>query len=233
MVRFRVDDLSWTVQRQPQNKLSFIARLIDAVHLLYAALAYFSEVSFGSHCLGQAWKKESLESGLPSRQPFTPLTLSIQRGCVHPSQPWAETARRAVATAVQNRAGKLQALAARPNGFFEPFGQFGSLIRVGTCKRDTRLTCGQPFKHCDAKYGQRERIHEGVSFMRVARRARRRWRTSKCKRRLQKSSKVSRTWSGTLDHDEEVDRLLLSSLRFWEVERDLIEERLAVIRSGN
>jgi hypothetical protein len=25
---------------------------------------------------------------------------------------------------------------------------------------------------------------------------------------------------------EEIDRLLLSSLRFWEVERDLIEERL-------
>ena len=27
---------------------------------------------------------------------------------------------------------------------------------------------------------------------------------------------------------EEVDRLLLSSLRFWEVERDLIEERIAI-----
>jgi hypothetical protein len=26
---------------------------------------------------------------------------------------------------------------------------------------------------------------------------------------------------------EEIDRLLLSSLRFWEVERDLIEERVA------
>jgi hypothetical protein len=26
---------------------------------------------------------------------------------------------------------------------------------------------------------------------------------------------------------EEIDRLLLSSLRFWEVERDLIEERMA------
>jgi len=28
---------------------------------------------------------------------------------------------------------------------------------------------------------------------------------------------------------EEIDRLLLSSLRFWEVERDLIEERMAAI----
>ena len=30
---------------------------------------------------------------------------------------------------------------------------------------------------------------------------------------------------------EEIDRLLLSSLRYWEVERDLIEERLAARKS--
>jgi hypothetical protein len=29
---------------------------------------------------------------------------------------------------------------------------------------------------------------------------------------------------------EEIDRLLLSSLKFWEVERDLIEERMATSR---
>jgi hypothetical protein len=29
---------------------------------------------------------------------------------------------------------------------------------------------------------------------------------------------------------EDVDRLLLSSLKFWEVERDLIEERMATSR---
>jgi hypothetical protein len=29
------------------------------------------------------------------------------------------------------------------------------------------------------------------------------------------------------EESEEIDRLLLSSLRYWEVERDLIEERLA------
>jgi len=28
---------------------------------------------------------------------------------------------------------------------------------------------------------------------------------------------------------EEIDRLVVSSLRFWEVERDLIEERMAAI----
>jgi hypothetical protein len=37
-----------------------------------------------------------------------------------------------------------------------------------------------------------------------------------------------------MDDDEsvpsaEIDRLVLSSLRFWEVERDLIEERMAAI----
>ena len=30
-----------------------------------------------------------------------------------------------------------------------------------------------------------------------------------------------------MTESEEIDRLLLSSLRYWEVERDLIEERLA------
>jgi len=31
--------------------------------------------------------------------------------------------------------------------------------------------------------------------------------------------------------DEEIDRLLLSSLRYWEVEHDLIEERIEQIGS--
>jgi hypothetical protein len=38
----------------------------------------------------------------------------------------------------------------------------------------------------------------------------------------------------TMDDNEsaqakEIDRLLLSSLKFWEVERDLIEERMAAV----
>ena len=58
------------------------------------------------------------------------------------------------------------------------------------------------------------------------------WRTLKFKRRPRKLSKRSGTsWPETMHDDEsaqaeEIDRLLLSSLRFWEVERDLIEERL-------
>ena len=59
------------------------------------------------------------------------------------------------------------------------------------------------------------------------------WRTLRFKRRLRKLSKDSKTSQPErMDGNEsvqvaEIDRLLLSSLRFWEVERDLIEERVA------
>jgi hypothetical protein len=33
-------------------------------------------------------------------------------------------------------------------------------------------------------------------------------------------------------HRDQSDRLLLSALKYWEVERDLIEERLAATRSA-
>jgi len=33
-------------------------------------------------------------------------------------------------------------------------------------------------------------------------------------------------------HRDQPDRLVLSALKYWEVERDLIEERLATIRSA-
>ena len=61
----------------------------------------------------------------------------------------------------------------------------------------------------------------------------RRHRTPKFKRKSQQSSKLSeglppKIMNGDESAEaEETDRLLLSSLRYWEVERDLIEERLA------
>ena len=61
------------------------------------------------------------------------------------------------------------------------------------------------------------------------------WRTLKFKRRPRKLSKRSgasqpeRMDDNESSQAEEIDRLLLSSLRFWEVERDLIEERMAAI----
>jgi hypothetical protein len=71
--------------------------------------------------------------------------------------------------------------------------------------------------------------------MGVARRRRRGWRTSKSIRTRQKSSKRSGPlWPEAIDDDEfaqteEIDRLLLSSLRYWEVEHNLIEERMAAL----
>lgn len=60
----------------------------------------------------------------------------------------------------------------------------------------------------------------------------RRRRTPKFKRKSQQSSKLSEALPPKIMNGdesaaaEETDRLLLSSLRYWEVERDLIEERL-------
>src|SRR5436309_8551918 len=77
---------------------------------------------------------------------------------------------------------------------------------------------------------QQERIHEGGILMEAARR-RRRWRMPKSKRRRQRSSKPSAQWRREMSDDngstevEAIDRLLLSALRYWEVERDLIDER--------
>ena len=57
-----------------------------------------------------------------------------------------------------------------------------------------------------------------------------RWRRPKSRRKLEKAAKNSGRKAlapdGALHHDQP-DRLLLSALHYWEVERDLIEERLA------
>ena len=61
-------------------------------------------------------------------------------------------------------------------------------------------------------------------------------RKTKSGRTLQRSSKPSEPlWREPMGDDEsaegeDIDRLLLSSLKFWEVERDLIEERMATNR---
>ena len=68
-----------------------------------------------------------------------------------------------------------------------------------------------------------------------ARPRRGRWRRVKARRNLQKVAKNSgqntTAANEALDRDQP-DRLLLSALNYWEVERDLIEERLAAIRSA-
>jgi hypothetical protein len=71
--------------------------------------------------------------------------------------------------------------------------------------------------------------------MGAARRRRAKWRTSKFRRRVERSIKcLPASQPETMDDSqfvqvEETDRLLVSSLKFWEVERDLIEERMAAM----
>lgn len=55
--------------------------------------------------------------------------------------------------------------------------------------------------------------------------------TSKSKRRSQRASKTLKAWQPEVLNDDEsaeaepIDRLLTSSLRLWEIEHELIEER--------
>lgn len=71
--------------------------------------------------------------------------------------------------------------------------------------------------------------------MRAGRLRRRRLRTFRSKGRLRKSNKSSNASSRAIGDDDETAQvepahsLLLSSLRFWEVKRDLIEERMTAI----
>ena len=61
-------------------------------------------------------------------------------------------------------------------------------------------------------------------------RRRGRWRRAKSRRKLEKAAKGSGSKALAPDealHRDQPDRLLLSALNYWEVERDLIEERLA------
>jgi hypothetical protein len=69
----------------------------------------------------------------------------------------------------------------------------------------------------------------------AARGRRRKWRRAKSERKRQKAAKDP--VQKTIERDESLqgeqsDRLLLSALKYWEVERDLIEERLAAMRSA-
>jgi hypothetical protein len=79
-------------------------------------------------------------------------------------------------------------------------------------------------------------MKEGL-LMGKARKTRRGWRALNSKRGRKKSGKQLPEWGREIANDdesaetEEIDRLLLSSLKFWETERDLIEERLAASRA--
>lgn len=65
-----------------------------------------------------------------------------------------------------------------------------------------------------------------------ARPRRGRWRRAKSKRKLEKAAKQKTVAPEEAMHRDQPDRLLLSALNYWEVERELIEERLSNIRSA-
>ena len=69
----------------------------------------------------------------------------------------------------------------------------------------------------------------------AAGRGRARWRRGKSKRKLDRVAKNQGrntiAANGSVGSDPP-DKLLLSALKYWEVERDLIEERLATMRSA-
>ena len=68
----------------------------------------------------------------------------------------------------------------------------------------------------------------------AAQRGRGRWKRAKSRRKLEKVAKNQErntmAANGSVGCDTP-DRLLLSALKYWEVERDLIEERLDATRS--
>ncbi len=69
----------------------------------------------------------------------------------------------------------------------------------------------------------------------AARQGRGRWRRAKSTRKLEKGAKHQgrNTMAGTDSvGGDPPDKLLLSALKYWEVERDLIEERIASMRSA-
>ena len=61
------------------------------------------------------------------------------------------------------------------------------------------------------------------------------WRRAKARRKLERAAKGPERDASAIDeslHIDQPDRLLVSALKYWEVERDLIEERLAATRSA-
>ena len=69
----------------------------------------------------------------------------------------------------------------------------------------------------------------------AAQRGRGRWKRAKSRRKLERVAKDqarnTMAANGSVGCDPP-DKLLLSALKYWEVERDLIEERMATMRSA-
>ena len=230
---------SGILQQLRWNKWSFIVRLIPAVHRLCAVRDYLFAASFGSRCLGQTLKKVSLELGLRSRQLSVRSTRNISPACGLRLRPWPGALRREDAAAgcpygilmrPNTSRTKFQILLGHRSGLFESLEEFRILIRAENASASYRTICHND-PNVAIRRHQQENIHEERSLMGAAR-PHRRWRKANAGRRRQRSKQYSQAWPPEIIDDEPVeleqtDRLLFSALRCWEIERDLIEERMA------
>ena len=83
------------------------------------------------------------------------------------------------------------------------------------------------------EYRGRRQRRDKIGMGAIPRRRRGRWRRTRSRRKLERTVKDS--GRETIERDDSVqgeqpDRLLVSALKYWEVERDLIEERVAAVR---
>ena len=109
--------------------------------------------------------------------------------------------------------------------------------RVYRCSSSRPRTGNWKVKTYGIRLPDGKGLTRGEYLMGAARSMCVRRRTSKSRRRRQKTSKrLGASQPERIEYHEsaeleETDRLLLSALRYWEVQHDLIEERIAAIRS--
>src|SRR6476660_4237393 len=222
----RADAAWWIMQQRQWSKWRTIASSVREAHPRCAARNCFSGVIFGLPFLGQTWKKAL--SGLARRS--GPLSARLTHNTSLAS------GRLTGRSVLRSRLGNL----IRCNCAGCPSAESGAQSAVRSLfKRETSesrhcSTVGggrclsRPLPNCDANQGQREQ-KERTMVTGAARRGRGRWKRVKSRRKLERTAKNQ--GEKTLERDEplqgdQADRLLLSALKYWEVERDLIEERL-------
>ena|SRR5207253_4349927 len=147
MVAFRVGNMSQTAHRRRSNKWNFIAWLIPAARRPCAVLDYFFAASFGSRCLGRAWKKGSLGSGPLARQPFARSIRNIWPASVRRAKPLVRPARSELTPQRGARTDVLNP----PRNLAQKFQGRLAFLSV-SC----RVSLARPLPHCDANTSTRK-----------------------------------------------------------------------------
>ena len=181
---------------------------------------------FGSRYLGQTWKKASSGSGRRSPQRFGHSTRNIwpASSCL--------TRRSILRSSLGNcsqcvcaRCPSAEAFDSQKIARPTSSRNFQSCVAV---KQGVGQILSRPLLNGNPNH--KARTKEGRMVTGGARPRRGKWRRVKSRRKTKKAMNDSA--SKTVPPEEvmlrdQPDRLLLSALKYWEVERDLIEERLA------